>query len=312
MISLTQLEYIVAVDTYRHFATAADKCFVTQPTLSMQIKKLEEHLEVVVFDRNKQPIVPTEIGIHIIEQARIVLSQNSKIAEIVDFQRNKLTGKLKIGIIPTLAPFLLPMFIGDFIRKYPDIELEVEELVSEKLVEHLKKDLIDVGVYVTPVKDKKIKSIPIFYEEMLVYAHKNHNLLKMSSINVEDIATSELWMLSDGHCFRNQVVNLCEMHYMKHKNLPFQFESNSLETLMKIVDKEGGFTLIPELALQYFSADKLKQVRKFSNIHPLREVSLVFSDHYSKHKLLSLLKDSISESVPSEYLLKKRGIVVEW
>lgn len=312
MISLTQLEYIVAVDTYRHFATAAEKCFVTQPTLSMQIKKLEEYLDVIVFDRNKQPIVPTEIGEHIIEQARVVLSQNDKIAEIVNFQRNKVTGKLKIGIIPTLAPFLLPMFIGDFIRKYPDIELEVEELVSENIVKYLKKDLIDVGVYVTPIKDDKIKSMPLFYDEMLVYAHQDHALLKMENINVEDIATSELWMLSDGHCFRNQVVNLCEMHYLQHKNLPFQYESNSLETLMKIVDKEGGFTLIPELALQYFSQEKLKQVRKFSNIHPLREVSLIYSKHYSKHKLLSLLKDCIRESVPVEYLIKNRGHIIEW
>ncbi len=312
MVTLTQLEYVVAVDTHRHFATAADNCFITQPTLSMQIKKLEEFLDVTIFDRSKQPIIPTDVGVQIIEQARIILGESKKIDEIVKNHRNTVEGNLKIGIIPTLAPFLLPMFIGDYIRNYPDVKVEVEEMVSDDIVKALKKDLLDVGVFVTPLKDDRIQEQPLFFEEMMIYAHKDHSILKKEVVEVKDIATSEIWMLGDGHCFRNQVINLCEMHNMQHQELPFEFESNSLETLMKIIDREGGFTLIPELATQYMSDEKLKQVKTFTNLHPLREVSLVYSRHYSKNKLLNLLGDHIRKMMPASYLNKDRGTIVEW
>jgi len=312
MITITQLEYIVAVDTFRHFATAAEKCFITQPTLSMQIKKLEEFLDVTLFDRTKQPIIPTDVGERIIEQARIILGETKKVDEIIKDHKNTVEGNLKIGIIPTLAPFLLPMFIGDYIRKYPAIKVEVEEMVSEDIMKSLKKDQIDVGIFVTPAKDEKILERPLFFEEMMIYAHKDHNLLQQSHIEVKDIATPEIWMLGDGHCFRNQVINLCEMHDLQHQELPFEFESNSLETLMKIVDREGGFTLIPELATQYLPEEKLKQVKKFSNLHPLREVSLVYSRHYSKNKLLELLGEHIQKTIPNSLLNSDRGTIVEW
>jgi len=312
MITITQLEYILAVDTYRHFATAAEKCFITQPTLSMQIKKLEEFLDVNIFDRTKQPIIPTDVGVSIIEQARIILGETRKINDIIKEHKNTIEGNLKIGIIPTLAPFLLPMFIGDFIRKYPAIKVEVEEMVSEEIMQSLKKDKIDVGIFVTPAKDEKILEQHLFYEEMMIYAHKDHRLLKQSFIEVKDIATPEIWMLEDGHCFRNQVINLCDMHDLQHQELPFEFESNSLETLMKIVDKEGGFTLIPELATQYLPIEKLSQVKRFSNLHPLREVSLVYSRHYSKQKLLNLLAEHIQNIIPKELLNRDRGTIVEW
>ncbi len=312
MLTLTQLEYVVAVDTYRHFAIAAKHCFITQPTLSMQIKKLEEFLNVVIFDRSKQPVVPTDVGRKIIEQARMILCETKKIDEIIKDHKNTIEGNLKLGIIPTLAPFLLPMFIGDYIRRYPDIKVEVEEMVSEKLKQALKKDEIDVGIFVTPAKDEKIQEMPLFYEEMLIYAHKDHHLLQQDVIEIKDVATPEIWMLSDGHCFRNQVINLCEMHEFQHQKLPFEFESNSLETLMKIVDREGGFTLIPELATQYLPSEKQKQVKRFTNIHPLREVSLVYSRHYSKKKLLVLLASQIKSIIPGDFLSKERGTVVEW
>ena len=279
MITLTQLEYIVAIDEYRHFATAAEKCFVTQPTLSMQIKKLEDELGVIIFDRSRQPVVPTDLGAKLIEQARMTLSATQRIKEIIQEEQQEVEGTLKIGIIPTLAPYLLPVFIGPYIRKYPAVKVEVEELVSEEIIRRLKRDILDVGLFVTPYHDEKIVERPVFYEEMLVYAHPDCELLKKKEVGHEDIVTSDIWMLGNGHCFRNQVVNLCEMSASQHKNLPFEFESNSLETLMRIVDVEGGFTLIPELALQYMSPEKKKQVRSIANTKPLREVSVIYSRH---------------------------------
>ena len=312
MITLTQLEYIVAIDEYRHFATAAEKCFVTQPTLSMQIKKLEDELGVIIFDRSRQPVVPTDLGAKLIEQARMTLSATQRIKEIIQEEQQEVEGTLKIGIIPTLAPYLLPVFIGPYIRKYPAGKVEVEELVSEEIIRRLKRDILDVGLFVTPYHDEKIVERPVFYEEMLVYAHPDSELLKKKEVGHEDIVTSDIWMLGNGHCFRNQVVNLCEMSASQHKNLPFEFESNSLETLMRIVDVEGGFTLIPELALQYMSPEKKKQVRSIANTKPLREVSVIYSRHFTKQRLITLLCDEIKSVVPAHMLKRDRGMIVEW
>lgn len=312
MITLTQLEYIVAVDTYRHFGKAAEQCFITQPTLSMQIKKLEEDLEVIIFDRSKQPLIPTDVGQRIIEQARIVLTQAEELKNIVKDHKNQVSGLLRIGIIPTLAPYLLPLFIGRYKRAYPNIVIKVEEQTTENIIKLLHKDLLDVGVLVTPLKEDKIIEKPIFYEEMMIYANENNPLHQKEQITVKDIATPDIWLLSDGHCFRDQVVNLCSYMGAGNSHLPFHFEAGSLETLMNIVDREGGLTLIPELAKTCMSEKRMKNVLSFTAVKPLREVSLVYSRHYAKHKLINLLWREIKESIPSEMLAASRGTIVEW
>ena len=312
MITLTQLEYIVAIDEYRHFATAAEKCFVTQPTLSMQIKKLEEELGVIIFDRSRQPIVPTDIGKKLIEQARITLSASRRMHEIVNEDLSQVTGELKIGIIPTLAPYLLPMFIGQYTRKYPNVSVKVEELVSEDIIRRLKHDTLDVGIFVTPYGDEKILENPLFYEEMFLYLHPEHPFMQFQEVDVKSLNPSEIWMLGDGHCFRNQVINLCGKTDESACALPFLFESDSIETLMRIVDTEGGCTLIPELALHYMPDSKLKQVRPFKDSKPLREVSVIFSRHFTKQSLIQLLCEEIRHCVPTEMLDLHRGTIVRW
>ncbi len=312
MVTLVQLEYIVAVDTYRHFATAADKCFVTQPTLSMQIKKLEEQLNVIIFDRTKQPVIPTEQGKKIIEQARIALQEAKKIDEIVKDVKEEISGELRIAVIPTIAPYLLPLFTGDYKRKYPNVKLKIEEQVTEMIVENLEKDLLDVGILVTPLHEKQILEMPLYYEEMLIYSNKNHPLVTKPVIQVGDIATSEIWLLNDGHCFRHQVVNLCDLHDLESDDLPFEFEGGSLETLMRIIDKEGGYTLIPELAEEVIANEHQSQIRHFTNMVPLREVALVFTRRFAKTKMIERFAEVIKTSVPKHYLDKSRGTIVEW
>jgi len=312
MVTFTQLEYIVAVDTYRHFGKAAEHCFITQPTLSMQIKKLEEDLEIIIFDRSKQPLIPTDIGQRIIDQARIVLTQVEEINNIIKDHKNEVSGLLRIGIIPTLAPYLLPVFIGHYKRKYPNILIKVEEHTTDNIIKLLNKDLIDVGILVTPLKDEKINEKPIFYEEMLIYANEGHRLHLLKEITPKDIATPEIWLLSDGHCFRNQVINLCSYMGASNTELPFHFEAGSLETIMNLIDREGGITLIPELAKNTMSERRLKNLVSFTNIKPLREVSLAYSKHFAKHKLINLLLRDIKETIPHSLLDKDRGMLVEW
>jgi LysR family hydrogen peroxide-inducible transcriptional activator len=312
MITIVQLGYVVAIDDCRHFGAAADRCFVTQPTLSMQVKKLEEDLGVVIFDRSRQPVVPTEIGTRLIEQARLVLSATKRINEIINEDKQEITGSLRVGIIPTLAPYLLPAFIGRYTRNHPKVRVEVEELVSEEIILRLKRDSLDAGIFVTPYRDEKIVECPVFYEEMLIYAHPEHELLKRESVKPASLPPAEIWMLGPGHCFRDQVLNLCEIPSGEERGLPFEFESNSLETLMKIVDREGGFTIIPELAAREMSPERRKQVRRFDAYTPTREVSVIYSRHYTKRKLVALLHEELKAMIPAEMLERERGVVVEW
>jgi LysR family transcriptional regulator, hydrogen peroxide-inducible genes activator len=312
MITLTQLEYIVAVDNYRHFAKAAEHCFVTQPTLSMQIKKLEDDLGIKIFDRNRQPVVPTDIGKQIIEQARVTLGESGRLVEIVSNFKLDVSGELKIGLIPTLAPYLLPRFAGQFKRKYPMVNLHFEELVTDKLVEKLKSDLLDAAIFVTPFNDDGIMEQVLFYEEMLVYAHPNHPLHKISRLNFGDIAKPEIWLLSDGHCFRSQVINLCSLHDRPGQELPFNFEGGSIDTLIRIIDREGGFTIIPELAVNDLTSEQCKNILPIESYRPLRQVSICYSRHFVKRRLVDLMAETIKASVPAEMLSQKRGELVLW
>jgi LysR family hydrogen peroxide-inducible transcriptional activator len=312
MVTLTQLEYIVAVDVHRHFGRAAESCFVTQPTLSMQIKKLEEDLGVIIFDRSKQPLIPTDVGQRLIDQARVVLSESAELQNIIEDHKNEVSGVLRIGIIPTLAPYLLPRFIGHYKRTWPNIIIKVEELTTAHIIELLQKDLLDVGILVTPLKENKIIEKPVFYEEMMIYANANHPLHQKKEITPVDIATPDIWLLSDGHCFRDQVVNLCSYMSGAGGGLPFQFEAGSLETLMNIVDVEGGITLIPELAKYTLTETRQKNLLSFTNMTPLREVSLVYSRHFAKHKLINLLWREVKDTLPPELLSSERGTIVEW
>ena len=310
MISLIQLEYIVAVDTYRHFVTASEKCFVTQPTLSMQIKKMEEEIGVVIFDRSKQPIIPTEVGEKIIAQARKILRESKKIQEIVDIHDQTIQGELTIGVIPTLAPYLLPRFIGAFTTNYPEVKLIIKELLTEKVVDQLQKDLIDVGIVVTPLHEKGVEETPLFYEEMMVYAHKDSSFATQEEVDPAALGSEGLWLLNAGHCFRSQVLNLCMMNEKKQKERSFNYESGSLETIKKLVETEGGFTLIPELADDKNSGDVV--VKRFISPTPLREVSLVYARTFAKRQLINLLKESIIEAVPANIQDKDRGVIVDW
>lgn len=311
MITLTQLEYVVAIDTYRHFVTASEKCFVTQPTLSMQIKKLEDHLGVVIFDRTKQPIIPTDIGIKIIKQARVALAESKRITEVIEEHNSTLSGDLTIGIIPSLAPYLLSMFIGKLTKEYPLMNVTIVELLSEEIIERLKKDTLDVGVLVTPLNEPGIVEEAIFYEKMLFFANKKHPLSKNKTLKTSEVTSEGLWLLGKGHCFRSQVLNICSFQDETIKDTKFNFESGSLETIKKIIETEGGYTLLPELAISNCNL-KNTIIKHFAAENPVREVGIVYSRNHIKKRMLQALSKVISESVPKEFLDKNRGQVVEW
>ncbi|MEO6254976.1 MAG: hydrogen peroxide-inducible genes activator [Ferruginibacter sp.] len=298
--TFVQLAYIIAVDTCRHFAKAAAQCFVTQPSLSMQIQKLEEELGLKLFDRSKQPVVPTEAGAAIIEQARKIIAENNVIHEIVQQKKGIITGTLHIGIIPTLAPYLLPLFIQQFIKKYPLVKLIVTELTTELIVSRLKEARIDVGILVTPLAEKGIKEEPLFYEEMMAYVSKKDKAYKKIYILPQDIDPAKVWLLEEGHCFRSQIINLCELRKASVGGGHFDYEAGSIETLRRMVDLNDGITILPELATLHMSKQQLKLIRHFKHPQPMREVSMVTHRDFVKKRMIMLLCQSILDALPAK------------
>lgn len=307
--SLLQLEYIVAVDSWRHFALAAEKCFITQPTLSMQIRKLERDLGVLLFDRSKQPVIPTEAGTAIIEQARIILKEAGRLPELVGEMKGKVEGTIRLGIIPTIAPYLMPLFINKFISKFPGIRLIVHEIITEEIIERLKKGALDAGILSTPLEEKSIRENPLFYEEFVVYLSRDDKSFSKKYLLPKDIDVSRLWLLEEGHCFRSQIMNLCELRKVSGEEKQFDYETGSLETLKKMVELNHGVTILPELSVAGLTAAQKKMVRRFRHPEPVREISLVTHRNFIKMKIINLLKTEILRAIPPEMKEKKGSML---
>lgn len=295
--NIQQLEYIVAVDTHRHFEKAADQCFVAQATLSMMIKKLEQELDVILFDRSRQPVVPTEIGKAIIEQARVVLKETQQLKLLSKEAKSGTGGNLRIGVIPTVAPYLLPLFLTDFLKKYPAIKLKIVEQTTEHLLQLLASDKIDVGIMATPLTNKGFAEKHLFYEEFKVYVSEENKSLKKKYILAEDIDINKLWLLEEGHCLRSQILNLCEIQKQQAIIHHLDYETGSIESLLKITEMNGGITIVPELATIQFDKKAKDRLRHFKAPVPVREISLVTYRHFVKKGLLQLLEKEIVAAV---------------
>ncbi len=297
--TITQLAYVVALNAHRNFAAAAAHCHVTQPTLSMQLKKLEEELGAVLFDRNKKPVAPTDIGEKVIEQARVSLQSLKQIDALVRHHASDLSGTLRVGIVPTLSPYLLPRILPSLAQRYPSLTLEIEELLSDQIVDKLHKDQLDVALWVARASENHLIHVPLFYERFLVYLPNGHAHAH-NTVSLSELDMKQLWLLKEGHCFRDQVVSFCGE--LLETNHHASFLSGSLETLKKIVDQHYGFTLLPELAVLDLPPEQRANVRSFKNISPLRAVSITYHQRFCKHKLIQMLKTEIQANVPRELL----------
>lgn len=307
--TLQQFEYIAALDEYRHYVTAAEHCFVSQPNLTMQVKKLEEEMGVRIFDRNKKPLQPTEIGKEVILRARQILRESKQLKEFVNHEKESMEGEFTVGIIPTLAPYLLPHFLPLFMKENPKVHLKIQELQTGQIISQLENGLIDIGLLVTPLKEASISEIPIFYEPFLLYLPENHRFFSEKLMLAEDLDPSEVLIMDEGHCFREQALSICNR--AKHgSSIGFDYQSGSIEALKNLVKNGVGYTLVPELSV----IDELDSVyvRRFTSPEPVREVSIVVHSSYIKESVVNRLKETIQKVVP-ERLLKKQSIVeFEW
>jgi len=302
--NIQQLEYVVALDTHRHFVTAADSCFVTQATLSMMVKKLEEELGSKIFDRSKQPIVPTNVGVKIIEQAKVILAEHRKLNEIVTQEKKEVAGELRLGVIPTLAPYIVPLFLNNFLKKYPGVSLKIKELLTVDIIHQLEQNQIDAGLVAIPLEVEGMKEYPLFKEDFIVYSGAKNQLLNKKYIPTKDIDTEQLLLLEEGHCLRTQIINLCALKAIEKEHKHFELTAGSIETLKNIVEANRGITILPKLALNGMTKAQLKNTRAFQHPIPRREIGFVTYRYYVKERILKALQDEILAVIPQEMHFK--------
>ncbi len=296
--TLQQLEYIVALDKHRHFVKAAESCHVTQSTLSMMIQKLEQELEINIFDRKMQPIAPTEIGRNLIDQAKVILYNAKQFKELALSERQQESGKVTLGIIPTVAPYILPKLFNILQERNPNIQLHVKEITTAEIIKQLDKAEIDMALLATPLDNPNLLEIPIYYERFFGYVSPTEELYQLKELEMNHIPMDHLWVLKEGHCLRNQVMRLCEFD----SGFSSIYEAGSIDTLIKIVDTNGGYTIIPELQVGLLEERQKANVRPIVNPEPNREISLVVRNDFVKERLLNVIAKNISDVIPENML----------
>ena len=306
--TITQLKYILAVAEYKNFTQAAEKCFVTQPTLSMQIQKVEEELSIQIFDRSKKPILLTDIGAKIVSQAKNIVNEADRIQDIVEQQKGYIGGEFRLGIIPTIMPTLLPMFLSNFINKYPKVNLIIEELSTQEIITKLNNGHLDAAIAATPLMEEKIKEIVLYFEPFMAYIPEGHHHFEKNEIEVSDLNLDEILLLQDGHCFRDGILNLCKNNENTEPR-SFQLESGSFETLIKLADEGLGTTLLPYLhTLDLKESDKLK-LRHFVEPKPAREVSLLYPKSELKIHIIDALRSTIAGLIKGAIVFQNVKII---
>ena len=307
--TLQQLEYVLALDKTRHFVRAAELCGVTQPTLSAMVQKLEDEMDCKIFDRSRQPIEPTEIGKQIIQQAQVIVYQVNQLKESIRSEKESISGTLNLAIIPTIAPYLLPQFIAAFSKSYPNIALKVSELHTDTIIEKLRIAEIDMAILSTPLQDPKILEVPMYYEKFIAYISPREPIYEKTELSATDMPLDKLWVLEEGHCLRNQVFNFCNKKQL-HNTI---YEAGSIDTLVKIVDVNGGYTIIPELHIELLSEKQKLNLREIVNPEATREISVVIRHDFVREGMLNAVAECVKQIIPAHMLdarLKKFSIKI--
>lgn len=305
--TIQQLEYVLAVDKYRHFVRASEACGVTQSTLSSMIQKLENELDIIIFNRNSHPVEPTKMGEQIISQAKVILYNTSQLKEMVLTEKNQGEGNIKLGIIPTIAPYILPRLFKEILFSHPNINLNVSELTTDSIIDKLHKAELDMAILATPLEQDDLLEIPLYYEKFVAYISPNEPIYKETEIISSKMPSKHMWVLKEGHCLRNQVFNFCDN---KSDFLPI-YEAGNIDTLIRIVDENNGYTIIPELHINLLNENQKKNIRSLTSPQIVREVSLVVRQDYVREKLLNNIAELVKEIIPEHMIdahLKKYAI----
>lgn len=304
--NIQQLEYILAVDKHRHFAKAAEQCRVTQPTLSMMIQKLEDELGIKLFDRNVQPVCPTPAGRKVIDQARVVLQQTALIKDIVNEEEQSLKGTFNLAVLPTIAPYLLPRFLQHISTKHPDLDIRILEMKTAPTISALINGEIDAAIIANQPVELQLQGDTLFYEQFYGYVARNEPIFKKDLIRTVDVSEERLWLLDEGHCFRDQLMRFCQMEKVKLHQAAYRL--GSLETFMRMVESGNGITFIPELATYQLSDEQKEMVRPFAIPKPAREIVWVTRKDFIRNTIAGILIESIKNCVPKEMRTLQGGL----
>jgi LysR family hydrogen peroxide-inducible transcriptional activator len=299
--NIQQIEYIIAVSKYFNFQQAADSCNITQSTLSTMIGKFEDEIGIKIFDRKTKPVTITKEGSEILIQLKKIIQEVGNLKEITQNLKGELSGDLNIAVIPTIAPYLLPLFINDFIKKYPAIKFSISELTTSKIFENIKNREIDIAIVSLPLEDNNLIEIPLYDEHFLVY---NHKPSPKKSVSLEELDMDKIWLLEEGHCMRNQIVSICNSKRLKngvHNNL--EYKSGTINTLLKFVNLNKGLTLLPYLSTLDFNELEQEKITKIEGPKLVRSIGLVVHPHFIKKQILDSLKNEILLKLPKN--LKK-------
>jgi LysR family hydrogen peroxide-inducible transcriptional activator len=305
--TLVQLEYALNIAKQGSFRKAAEKLHISQPALSMQIRKLEDEVGIRLFNRSATPLKPTTDGELFLERAQEIIKAANQLTSFLQNYSGMYIGILKIGIIPTLAPFLVPLFADHLQRDYPDFKLDIHEVITEKVVNGVRSGELDVGIISTPIHVFGIQSIPLFYEKFFFYTTEDTSSTKLE-IDLNEINYKKLWLLEEGNCFRDQINNFCDLNKIR-KNKDFVYRSNSIDALIRIVDTKGGLTILPELSTLCLSAAQEENVRIIHGIPKAREISIIVTRNHDKERFVVKLKEYIQSNIPRS-MLSREGLEI--
>lgn len=308
--TITQLTYALAVNTHRHFGKAAESCHVTQPTLSMQVQKLEDELGIILFDRNKHPVEPTEAGKHLLQQAESILSEVQAMNGMVEELKGSLKGEFRLAIIPTLAPSILHRLVPKLQKFLPEVDFRIQEMQTEQIITALRGREIDGAILATPLDEKDLQEYPVFYEPFMAYIPEGHRLEKESFILHSELDSRDMLLLNEGHCFRNSVLKLCkhpEEHPSSMKKI--EIESGNFDTLVRLSRLGYGMTLLPYLTAADLSKEQQKFLRPIDNPIPTREISVVCLQSHYKKRMAKVLVQALAACVPDRLKEEKHSVV---
>ena len=289
--TIIQLEYFLAVANYGSFSAAAERCFVSQPSLSMQISNLEDELGAILLDRNNKPIVPTEAGQIVLDQAKEAIASFYTVKEKMHNLKGELTGKLRLGVIPTISPFLMPKFVPEFMKRCPKVTLDIRDMFTADIIDALSRDMIDIAI-LSGGYQIKIHETKLFNDKLYAYVSPRNPLFGRKSILVDEIDLKELLILSEGNCLRNQTLKLCRTTMEKVKS-SYNFANSSLETLMHMVDVSSAITIIPGMAIDLIPENKHNQIKPFGKTHAHRKISMAVGHTYVKEAIVNAVKESM-------------------
>lgn len=292
--TITQLKYTLAVAEHGNFTTASEKCFVTQPTLSMQVQKLEEELGVTIFNRSTKPLQVTEVGDKVLNQARKIIEESTRMNDVISEEKGVIGGTLKVGIIPTVTSTLLPLFLNIFTKKHKNVDLKIEEFNTETIVQKLEDNSIDCAIAATPLSNDKVIERPLYYEPFVAYVPRHHSLSGNKYLEIDDLTNGDLLILQDGHCFRNQVLNLCSLEDL---NKQYELKSGSFETLINLSNNGPWMTIIPYLHSNNLSPKNIENIIPFQDPAPAREISMIYSKSQLKLPVINALMSNISSVI---------------